>query len=160
MPADIAAPHPATPSGPAALYRERCAAGAISSDPVQAKAVARLDELHRALASHAPAARGWLARLGLAGGAEPPKGLYIWGPVGRGKSMLMDLFFAAAPVAKKRRVHFHAFMLEVHDRMEVERRRKSRQPIARVAAQLAAEAANWERVSGVIGRLLQLATRR
>jgi cell division protein ZapE len=54
--------------------------------------------------------------------------------------MLMDLFFAAAPVAKKRRVHFHAFMLEVHDRMEVERRARSRQPILRVAEAIAAAA--------------------
>ncbi len=54
--------------------------------------------------------------------------------------MLMDLFFAAAPVANKRRVHFHAFMLDVHDRIEKERRARSREPVAKVAADLAAEA--------------------
>src|SRR5437762_11473754 len=67
-----------------------------------------------------PAKPGLLARLGLARAPKPlrgPHGLYIWGPVGRGKSMLMDLFFADAPVARKRRVHFHEFMLEVQGRL-------------------------------------------
>jgi cell division protein ZapE len=131
---------PSIAPGPLALYRERCATGAIRSDPAQARAVERLETLHRALLNHAPPARGWLARLGIGGAVEAPKGLYLWGPVGRGKSMLMDLFFTATPVATKRRVHFHAFMLEVHDRVEIERRRKSRQPITRVAALLATEA--------------------
>jgi len=129
-------------SGPAALYRERAAAGLISSDPAQQRAVARLQLLHRALAAYQPVRRGgWRARLGLGErAAPPPHGLYLWGPVGRGKSMLMDLFFAAAPVAAKRRVHFHAFMLDVHLRIERERRVRSREPIAMVAADLAAEA--------------------
>jgi cell division protein ZapE len=126
--------------GPQALYQAHSAAGLIRPDPAQMRAVERLDRLHRALLNYAPAARGWLVRLGLGNTQPAPKGLYLWGPVGRGKSMLMDLFFAAAPVEKKRRVHFHAFMLEVHDRMEVERRARSRQPILRVAAALAAEA--------------------
>ena len=69
-----------------------------------------------------------------------PKGIYLWGPVGRGKSMLMDLFFAAAPLAHKRRVHFHGFMLDVHDRIERERRARTSEPVPRVAADLAAEA--------------------
>ena len=72
---------------------------------------------------------------------QPPRGIYLWGPVGRGKSMLMDLFFASAPVANKRRVHFHAFMLDVHARIERERRARTREPVAKVAADLAAEAA-------------------
>src|SRR6185312_3000651 len=72
---------------------------------------------------------------------EPPCGLYLWGPVGRGKSMLMDLFFASAPVVNKRRVHFHAFMLDVHARIERERRARTRDPVAKVAADLAAGAA-------------------
>jgi cell division protein ZapE len=126
-----------TAAGPQALYRERCAAGLIRPDPAQARAVERLEALYRALRAHAPAGRGWLGRLGFGAPAPTPKGLYLWGPVGRGKSMLMDLFFATAPVDRKRRVHFHAFMLEVHDRMEGERRARSRQPILRVAGALA-----------------------
>src|SRR5580698_4172808 len=114
MPADLSAIEPST-DGPQALYRERCAAGAIRPDPAQARAVNRLETLYRELLDHQLAARGWLSRL-IGGAQVPPRGLYLWGPVGRGKSMLMDLFFATAPVAKKRRVHFHAFMLEVHDR--------------------------------------------
>jgi cell division protein ZapE len=137
---DTATLEPDDAPGPQALYRERCEAGAIRPDPAQAQALERLEALHRALVDHAPTPRGWLARL-VGGNVVAPKGLYLWGPVGRGKSLLMDLFFATAPVAHKRRVHFHAFMLEVHDRIEVERRRRSLQPVARVAARLAAEAA-------------------
>ena len=74
-------------------------------------------------------------------GVSAPRGIYLVGPVGRGKSMLMDLFFAAAPVEAKQRVHFHAFMLKVHNRMEVERRAETRSPILKVVADLAAEAA-------------------
>jgi cell division protein ZapE len=137
MPADTVITE--TESGPQTLYRERCEAGAIRPDPAQARAVARLEQLYRALTDYVPAPRGWLARL-VGGDAKAPKGLYLWGPVGRGKSMLMDLVFAAAPVARKRRVHFHAFMLDVHNRIERERRARSRQPILRVAAALADEA--------------------
>ena len=140
MPADFPILEPREAPGPQALYDARCADGSIRPDPAQARAVARLERLHRELRDYAPASpNGWLARLGF-GVRAAPKGLYLWGPVGRGKSMLMDLFFAGAPVAAKRRVHFHAFMLEVHDRMEVERRARSRQPILRVAAAIAAEA--------------------
>lgn len=86
------------------LYAQRLAAGLVLPDPAQAEAAAKLDALARALS----ASRGWF------GGGPKPRGLYIWGAVGRGKSMLMDLFFEAAPVKAKRRVHFHDFMLEAH----------------------------------------------
>ena len=135
---------PPEASGPQALYDARLASGEIRSDPAQVGAVARLETLHRALSRYAPSPpnlRGWLSRLSLGEpGTAPPKGLYLWGPVGRGKSMLMDLFFAAAPLTHKRRVHFHAFMLDVHDRIEQERRARSRAPLLRVAAALADEA--------------------
>src|SRR5205807_6738710 len=116
--------------------------GIIRADPAQQRAVARLQLLHEALLRcRPPARRGFLARLGGAQRAPAmPRGVYLWGPVGRGKSMLMDLFFAAAPLANKRRVHFHAFMLEVHDRLERERRAKTRDPVSKVAGDLAAGA--------------------
>ena len=130
----------AAAAGPRALYEVRCATGLIRRDPAQARAVDRLEALYQSLSHYSPTGRGWLGRLGFGAAAPAPKGLYLWGPVGRGKSMLMDLFFVGAPVAKKRRVHFHAFMLEVHDRMEAERRARSRQPILKVADAIAAEA--------------------
>ncbi len=106
--------------------------------------MARLQLLYRALIDYrpAPARQSWLARLHLVehGSAVPPKGVYICGPVGRGKTMLMDLFFDSAPVERKRRVHFHGFMLEVHDRIEQERRDKTPEPIAKVAADIARQA--------------------
>ena len=129
---------------PMAVYRALRREGRLEADPAQQLAVERLQSLHRALFEYHPehGLRGWLARFGLGDnhGADAPVGLYLCGPVGRGKSMLMDLFFAAAPVARKRRVHFHAFMLEMHDRIEQERREKTRQPIATVARDIAAEA--------------------
>src|SRR5580765_7690280 len=152
MPVDFPVPGPgfATPaaspgaagSGPAERYRERAGAGLIRSDPAQQRAVTRLQQLHEALSGYRPRSRrGFLAHLFLGDPAPaPPRGLYLWGPVGRGKSMLMDLFFDAAPLAHKRRVHFHAFMLDVHDRIERARRARTREPVLSVAAHLAAEA--------------------
>src|SRR5438067_6360747 len=127
--------------GPAALYRERIAAGEIHADPAQERALARLERLHDALRDYRPGAErgGLLGWLGLAEARPIPKGIYLWGPVGRGKSMLMDMFFAAVPIERKRRVHFHAFMLDVHDRIEQERRAHSEEPVAKVAADLASE---------------------
>ena len=102
--------------GPLAYYRARLDAGDIRRDSAQQLAVEKLESLHNALAGYEPYTgdSGWKARFGLARRrAEPPQGLYMYGGVGRGKSMLMDLFFRSAPVARKRRVHFHAFMQEV-----------------------------------------------
>jgi len=149
MPNDLPAAGPAVPraaeaggAGPAALYRERIAAGEIHADPAQERVVARLERLHDALRDHRPATErgGLLGWLGLTEPRPIPKGIYLWGPVGRGKSMLMDMFFAAARIERKRRVHFHAFMLDVHDRIEQERRAHSEEPVAKVAAALASEA--------------------
>ena len=143
-------PDPATLSsaqGPMAAYQELRKKGLLQPDPAQELAVARLQSLYHALLDYRPETglRGWLARFGLVenGGGHAPMRLYLYGPVGRGKSLLMDLFFAAVPDSgpRKRRVHFHAFMLEVHDRIERERRAKTTRPIAKVAADIAREAA-------------------
>ena len=118
-----------TGKGPLANLTARRIAGQVQADPVQEKIVVRLQAVHdqlAAMASSEPPKPGLLARLGLVSAPKPPEGphgLYIWGPVGRGKSMLMDLFFDDAPVDRKRRVHFHEFMLEVHDRLH--RRREA-----------------------------------
>lgn len=96
-------------------YRARLTAGEIAEDPAQELAVEKLELLSRRLQHYQPGNDTWLQKLSFGRKREPaPQGLYIYGDVGRGKSMLMDLFFDKAPVEKKRRVHFHAFMQEVH----------------------------------------------
>ncbi len=119
-----------------AAYEALVAAAELRPDPDQRQAAVRLDALATEL-EHPPRA-GLFARL-TGRTAAPPCGLYLWGGVGRGKSMLMDLFFAHVAVERKRRVHFAEFMLEVHGRISVERRKEAGDPIAPVAAALAEE---------------------
>ena len=101
--------------GPMSRYRDLVATGRLRDDPGQRLAVEKLQLLHRRLEGYDPrrprrvglALFGW-GRERITASDIP--GLYLFGGVGRGKSMLMDLFFEGAPVDKKRRVHFHAFM--------------------------------------------------
>ena len=118
-------------------YGELVEAGELKPDRDQEKAVQSLDRLAAELAqARRP---GLLA--GLFGKAEPrPRGIYLWGGVGRGKSMLMDLAFESIAVRPKRRVHFHEFMLEVHGRLRQERTKEAGDPIPPVAAAIAEEA--------------------
>ncbi|HYI89866.1 MAG TPA: cell division protein ZapE [Beijerinckiaceae bacterium] len=130
-----------------ARYEALVASGAIERDPAQIRLVARLDELVAAVAARQRPGKssplGWLF-------AKPeaplPNGLYLWGSVGRGKTMLMDLFFDSLAGGSKRRVHFHAYMAEVHERIHDWRQKLKRgevagdDPIRPVAADLAAEA--------------------
>ncbi len=118
-------------------YHALIAGGELKPDPDQARAIGRLDALAVEVAQ--PESAGLFGKL-LGRKAKVPRGVYMWGGVGRGKSMLMDLFYECADVAAKRRVHFHEFMLEVHDRLRRERVKEKGDPILPVAQALAAEA--------------------
>jgi cell division protein ZapE len=139
--------HHRSPKTMAARYDALVRAGTIERDPAQIRLVASLNELAENLSGFRLArknsALGWLFSKR---NPAPPKGLYVWGSVGRGKTMLMDLFFESLPVQRKRRVHFHAFMADVHERIHGFRQKlkagevKGDDPIGPVADALAAEA--------------------
>jgi len=129
-----------------AQYAAQVAAGKIEPDNAQKATVERLAQLEGELAERRLARKssslGWLFG---SGEAQTIKGLYIFGDVGRGKTMLMDMFFAASRVSRKRRVHFHEFMGEVHERVHALRQKaklgeiSAEDPIAVVAAAIAQE---------------------
>jgi cell division protein ZapE len=117
------------------IYQARVAAGTLRVDPAQHARLPALEDL-----------RQWLEAQGERRGAgllsifrrapEVPQGLYIWGGVGRGKSMLMDLFVEATDTPAKRRVHFHAFMQEIHHGIHAARKTGAEDPLAPVAEAL------------------------
>jgi cell division protein ZapE len=117
-----------------AAYDQLLTAGELRPDAAQSAAVAALDRVAAGLTQ-----RGLWSRLFGADG-DGPAGAYLWGGVGRGKSMLMDLAFETIAVEPKRRVHFHEFMLETHNRLRIVREREEGDPIEPVAEQIAAEA--------------------
>jgi cell division protein ZapE len=138
--------------GPLQAYRALRREGKLQHDAAQELAAEKLQSLYNALKDFQPGGRqSWAERLGLArflaadSGAESHgaalQGLYLYGGVGRGKSMLMDLFFVQAPTEKKRRVHFHAFMQEVHETLHKWRSERPRELdlIPALAEKLAAE---------------------
>jgi cell division protein ZapE len=136
------------PASISVQYAARVAAAKIERDDAQLAVVERLAQLEKRLAEHRLARKssslGWLfaAR---PKEKDPIKGLYIYGEVGRGKTMLMDLFFEASPVVRKRRVHFHEFMADVHERIYALRQQakteggNSEDPIRLAAAAIAQE---------------------
>ena len=145
--------------GPLFTYRDRLKSGEIRPDPAQELAVEKLQSLSNAIRGYRPVSGqgGWLARFGLGSkpakptlgwkpgdcvDCEPKQGLYIFGEVGRGKSMLMDLFFEQTAVAGKRRVHFHEFMRDVHAAIHAWRQAgaKGDDPIPVLVRDLAANA--------------------
>ncbi|MCQ8279190.1 cell division protein ZapE [Acetobacteraceae bacterium KSS8] len=129
--------------GPLAAYRERVRDGALDEDPEQVRAAERLQRLFEELSRPVPSGGSLFGRL-LGRGKAParPRGVYLVGQVGRGKSMLMDLFFELAPVAAKRRIHFHRFMQDAHAKVHAMKRADPglADPIPPLADGIAAEA--------------------
>src|ERR1041384_7840930 len=110
----------------ASLYQEHLAKRGFISDPAQWRAVERLQRLYEEWSAYKARRSNALKRLVVR--PELPKGVYLWGPVGRGKSFLMDAFFLCVPVVRKRRVHFHHFMREIH--RELDELKGTEDPIA------------------------------
>ena len=141
------------PIGPLPAYRARLAEGALTADPAQLLAAERLQDLWTKLRGYDPSPRaasgqgGMLSRLLRRKKVDEvpddyPNGLYLVGEVGRGKSMLMDLFFDQAEVPRKKRIHFHRFMQDAHARAFAHKQRSSGEdPIPPLADSIAAEAA-------------------
>ena len=144
---------PALPLSPLEHYRALSETGQLRPDDAQWRAAAAFDALHRKLKNYRPRRRR-LFSVGAGDAESEIKGIYLHGDVGRGKSFLMDLFFAGVRLAKKRRVHFNAFMAETHQRIHEwrnlsEEDRQSRpefvrdaddDPLAPVAKRIASEA--------------------
>lgn len=118
-----------------AAYEQLIAADELKPDEAQARAVEALDRLAGNLANQG----SFFSRL-FGSNGNAPAGVYLWGGVGRGKSMLMDLAFESIDLWPKRRVHFHEFMLETHQRLREARRAQQGDPIGPVAEKIAAEA--------------------
>ena len=106
---------PAGMSGASQIYAQKVATGDLHADPAQETVMAEFDRIRAGL--NQPAKRGLFRKP-----PDPPKGLYLWGGVGRGKSMLMDLFVASLGDIPARRVHFHAFMQDIHSQMHTARK--------------------------------------
>ena len=114
-----------------AHYESLVASGAIEPDPAQAEAAEAFAGLEQRLSNYKPVRKqGLLGRLFTDKNGTPPRGLYVHGEVGRGKTMLMDLFFQESPVEHKRRAHFHEFMADVHERIHGYRQNIARGEIA------------------------------
>jgi cell division protein ZapE len=125
-------------SGLLFAYDALIAAGELRADPDQAQAAAKLAGIQKLLEAVPP--RGSTLWRFLGKKPDPVRGLYLWGGVGRGKSMLMDLFFDSVQINRKRRAHFHEFMLDIHARLKVEREKELGDPIPPVVEALADEA--------------------
>ena len=115
------------------LYQENLGKRGFVSDPSQLAAVERLQRLFEEWSAYKKRRGNALARLVVR--PPLPKGVYLWGPVGRGKSFLMDSFFSCVPLVRKRRVHFHHFMREIH--RELDALKGSEDPIAAAAEKVA-----------------------
>jgi len=126
-------------NSPQIRYQQKLASGEVLQDPAQAQVVALLDDLHHRLCERSKprGVAGLFGRLRRRRPA-PERGLYLWGGVGRGKTMLMDLFYDGLPPDRRLRMHFHRFMRHVHAGLK--QWAGTPDPLRKVAAALAAEA--------------------
>ena len=120
-------------SGVVSLYEQSLAKRGFVSDPSQWRAVERLQRLYQEWTEYKAKRSNALKRLLVK--PPPPKGVYLWGAVGRGKSFLMDSFYLCVPLVRKRRVHFHHFMREIH--RELHELKGAEDPLAAVAQRTA-----------------------
>ena len=125
-------------TGLLAAYQALVATDELRPDLDQANAATKLADIQQQLEAVPP--RGSTIWRLLGKKPDPVRGLYLWGGVGRGKSMLMDLFYDAVQINRKRRAHFHEFMLDIHARLKVERDKEKGDPIPPLVAALADEA--------------------
>ncbi|MXP25328.1 cell division protein ZapE [Altererythrobacter indicus] len=124
-------------SGMLERYHALIEAGELRPDPEQEAAVKRLAQLQAELENAPTSGGGFLGKLFGSKAPARAKGIYMWGGVGRGKSMMMDLFHDTLSIPEKRRSHFHAFMIEVHSRLRDARKSESGDPIPPVAKAIA-----------------------
>jgi cell division protein ZapE len=122
---------------PETEYRRRITSGTLLHDPSQEAVVGELERLHAELIAAESGRRSLNARIAGLLGRPPAKvrGLYLWGGVGRGKTLLMDLFFHSLPFRAKRRQHFHRFMASIHERLRS--LRDTENPLDRIADDIA-----------------------
>ena len=124
------------PDAPLARYEADIASGALTPDAAQRRAALSLERVHAELAARETRERAWHRRaLGWLARRQAPRGLYLWGGVGRGKSHLVDMFYDCVATERKRRVHFHRFMQGVHD--ELARHAGVRNPLQRIVSKWA-----------------------
>jgi len=121
-------------------YEAQITAGQLNDDTAQRLVLAELSRLQAYLHNTSTKRRGFLASLFKRNAGDAPRGLYLYGGVGAGKSMLMDLFFNTTDIQRKRRVHFHAFMQEIHEALNQQRKAGASDPLTHVAANVAANA--------------------
>ncbi len=127
-------PEPSPAPTPALALHQAVEAGRLQPDEGQAEAAERLTRLSQEIERWKGGGSGLFGRR-----RETPRGLYLYGGVGTGKSLMMDMFFDAAPIEAKRRVHFHQFLHELQARLTKERERKDRDPAPKVAKAIAKE---------------------